>query len=101
MILPVVWIPEANEDLLDARAWYEKIRPQLGQRFAAAVEVTIEAIAERPAIPDCPPGPPTRWSAALSLRDIIRGSGASGRDNRLLPWQAQSEALAPALICDV
>ena len=48
VILPVVWIPEANEDLLDARAWYEKIRPQLGQRFAAAVEVTVEAIAERP-----------------------------------------------------
>jgi len=21
---PIVWIPEANEDLLDARAWYDK-----------------------------------------------------------------------------
>jgi hypothetical protein len=28
-MLPVVWIPEANEDLLDARAWYDNIRPQV------------------------------------------------------------------------
>jgi hypothetical protein len=40
--LPVVWIPEANEDLLDARAWYDNIRPQLGERFALAVEATVE-----------------------------------------------------------
>ena len=47
-MLPVVWMPEANEDLLDARAWYDNIRPQLGERFAVAVEATVEAIAERP-----------------------------------------------------
>jgi plasmid stabilization system protein ParE len=46
--LPVVWIPAANEDLQDARAWYDNIRPELGARFALAVESTIEAIAERP-----------------------------------------------------
>jgi hypothetical protein len=46
--LPVVWIPEANEDLLEARAWYDKIRPELGERFALAVEATVEAIAEHP-----------------------------------------------------
>jgi plasmid stabilization system protein ParE len=44
----VVWIPEANEDLLEARAWYDNIRPELGERFAVAVEATIEAIAEHP-----------------------------------------------------
>ena len=48
MTLPVVWIPEANEDLLEARGWYESIRPELGQRFALAIEATIEAIAEHP-----------------------------------------------------
>ena len=48
MTLPVVWIPEANEDLLDARAWYDNIRPQLGERFALAVETTVEAVAEHP-----------------------------------------------------
>jgi plasmid stabilization system protein ParE len=46
--LPVVWIPEANEDLLEARAWYDNIRPQLGERFALAVEATIAAIGEHP-----------------------------------------------------
>lgn len=48
MTLPVVWTPEANEDLLDARAWYVNIRPELGERFALAVETTVEAIADNP-----------------------------------------------------
>ncbi|MGO9166887.1 MAG: type II toxin-antitoxin system RelE/ParE family toxin [Candidatus Sulfotelmatobacter sp.] len=48
MTLPVVWIPEANEDLQEARAWYDNIRPELGERFALAVEATVEAIAEHP-----------------------------------------------------
>jgi len=46
--LPVVWTPEANEDLLEARAWYDNIRPERGERFALAVEATVEAIAEHP-----------------------------------------------------
>jgi plasmid stabilization system protein ParE len=46
--LPVVWIPEANEDLLEAREWYDNIRTGLGQRFALAIEATLEAIAEHP-----------------------------------------------------
>jgi plasmid stabilization system protein ParE len=46
--LPVVWIPEANEDLQEARAWYDNMRPELGERFAQAVEVTVKAMAEHP-----------------------------------------------------
>ena len=46
MTLPVVWIPEANEDLLEARAWYDNIRPELGERFALAVEATVGTIAD-------------------------------------------------------
>jgi plasmid stabilization system protein ParE len=46
--LPVVWTPEANEDLLEARAWYDNIRPELGERFALAIEATVEALAEHP-----------------------------------------------------
>jgi plasmid stabilization system protein ParE len=46
--LPVVWTPEANEDLLDARAWYDNIRPELGDRFALAVEATVARLAEHP-----------------------------------------------------
>jgi hypothetical protein len=43
--LPVVWIPEANEDLLAARAWYDNIRPELGECFALTVEAAVDAIA--------------------------------------------------------
>jgi hypothetical protein len=43
---PVVWIPDGNEGLREARAWYDSMRPELGERFALAVEITIEAIAE-------------------------------------------------------
>lgn len=41
-------MPEANDDLLEARAWYDNIRPQLGERFARAVEDAVETIAEHP-----------------------------------------------------
>jgi plasmid stabilization system protein ParE len=45
---PIVWTPEANEDLLDGRAWYDNIRPELGERIALAVEATVDSIAEHP-----------------------------------------------------
>ena len=48
MTLPVVWTPEANEDLLEARAWYDNIRPHLGERFAQAVQAAVESLAEHP-----------------------------------------------------
>ena len=48
MTLPVVWIPEANEDLLEARAWYSNIRPEIGERFALTVAATVDAITEHP-----------------------------------------------------
>jgi toxin ParE1/3/4 len=46
--LPVVWISEANKDLLEARTWYANIRPELGERFALAIEATMEALTEHP-----------------------------------------------------
>jgi toxin ParE1/3/4 len=46
--LPIVWMPEAAADLRHARSWYDDIRPELGERFAVAVDKTIEAIAEHP-----------------------------------------------------
>jgi len=46
--LPVVWLPEADAEVREAWAWYDHIRPTLGQRFALAVEATVEAIAQRP-----------------------------------------------------
>jgi plasmid stabilization system protein ParE len=96
--LPVVWTPEANEDLLEARAWYDNIRPELGERFAVAVEATVEAIAEHPSqfshyLPESPP----RGGAAFSVWHILRVSGASDCSDRLLPRQTQSETLAIAV----
>jgi plasmid stabilization system protein ParE len=46
--LPVVWIPEADAELKEARAWYDNLRPELGDRFALAVEEMIDAVAEHP-----------------------------------------------------
>ena len=47
MTLSVVWIP-ADADLQEARRWYSEIRLELGERFALAVETTVNAIAENP-----------------------------------------------------
>jgi hypothetical protein len=44
--LTVVRIREADAELKEAHAWYENIRPELGERFARAVEATVEAITE-------------------------------------------------------
>jgi plasmid stabilization system protein ParE len=46
--LPIVWISEASEELLEAREWYTNIRPELGERFAFTVTATVETIAEHP-----------------------------------------------------
>jgi plasmid stabilization system protein ParE len=48
MTLPVVWLPEADADLKQARAWYNNVRSALGERFAYAVEETVETISEGP-----------------------------------------------------
>jgi hypothetical protein len=44
----LVFRPEAEAELLDARAWYEEERVGLGAIFAAAVETTITAILRNP-----------------------------------------------------
>jgi plasmid stabilization system protein ParE len=46
--LPVVWLPEADADLKEALAWYEGIHPDLGVRFALAVDAAVEVIARSP-----------------------------------------------------
>ena len=48
MTLPVVWLPEAEAELRRARAWYDNIRPELGDRFALEVEAAVDAVAEHP-----------------------------------------------------
>ena len=48
MKFPVVWLPEADAEVREARAWYDEIRVELGNRFAVAVEGAMEAIAANP-----------------------------------------------------
>lgn len=48
MTLPVVWIPEADADLREARTWYDDIHADLGMRFALAVDAAVEVIARSP-----------------------------------------------------
>jgi len=45
---PVVWLREAEAELRHARDWYDAIRPDLGDRFALAVEETVKTLAEQP-----------------------------------------------------
>ncbi len=98
MTLPVFWIPEANEDLLEARAWYDNIRPELGERFALAVEATVEAIAEHPM--QFPVVYRSRRRAGVRRfpYGIFFEVRAQDCGHRVLPRQAQPQALAQAVI---
>jgi plasmid stabilization system protein ParE len=49
----LVFRPEAQSELLDARAWYEAERDGLGATFAAAVEATVTSILENPQAYPC------------------------------------------------
>jgi len=44
----LVFRPEAEAELLDARDWYEAERVGLGAVFAAAVETTVTAVQQNP-----------------------------------------------------
>jgi plasmid stabilization system protein ParE len=48
MSLPVGFRPEALDDVLLAREWYERQSPGLGDVFAAMVEQLLERIAATP-----------------------------------------------------
>ena len=47
-MLPVVWLPEAEADAREAVVWYRKVRSELGDQFALAIEATMGAITENP-----------------------------------------------------
>jgi len=97
-MLSVVWLPEADADLQEARAWYDRINPDLGERFALAVEATVEAIALHPLqFPVVHRGRRPRRRAAFPLWNILRRSRTPDRGNRLLARSPQSETLAVAL----
>ncbi len=48
MTLPVVWLPEAYEELKQRLAHYDAIRLELGTRFLLGVDETLDAISTQP-----------------------------------------------------
>jgi len=46
--LPVVFRPEADQELLTARRWYEEQQPGLGAQFASEIDDTVERISSNP-----------------------------------------------------
>ena len=44
----LVFRPQAEWELLEARRWYEDQRPELGRTFAAAVDKTLAGIVQNP-----------------------------------------------------
>ena len=48
MLRPVVFRPQAEDEVLEVRQWYEARRPGLGEDFGAAVDQVIERIMANP-----------------------------------------------------
>ena len=48
MIAPIIFRPEAEQDVVAARAWYEQQRQGLGAQFTTRLSEIIETIGERP-----------------------------------------------------
>ena len=48
MTRKVVFRPQADQEALSARQWYEKQRPGLGAQFADAIDKTVERISSNP-----------------------------------------------------
>jgi plasmid stabilization system protein ParE len=48
MSLPLIITPEAEQDLADARSWYEGKRAGLGERFVLCVEAALDQIRRIP-----------------------------------------------------
>ncbi|MCR4412816.1 MAG: type II toxin-antitoxin system RelE/ParE family toxin [Thermoguttaceae bacterium] len=50
MISRVVFLPEAAQDVADARAWYEGQRKGLGETFVQAIDARINSLRANPEI---------------------------------------------------
>jgi hypothetical protein len=77
--------------------WYDNIRRELGERFALAVEATVEAVAEHPvqlAVVYRNRRRTGVWAFRIAYSS---GSGTADCGDCLLPRSAQSETLAIAV----
>lgn len=46
----LVFVPEVEDDLAEAYAWYEAQRPGLGEEFMTCVEAALRALTRHPAM---------------------------------------------------
>jgi hypothetical protein len=91
--LPVVWIPEADADLKEAFAWYESLHPDLGMRFAQAVEAAVEVITRSPLAFQIEHSEIRRVGVRRFPRSFLQGRKQSGCGHRLHAWKTQSETV--------
>ena len=84
MILPVIVRPEADEDVLETRAWYEARLEGLGVTFASRVAQAIELISQMPELfgevaPGIRAAPVRRHKQVVFLSDFVRSHRRSAR----------------------
>ena len=48
MTLPVKFLPEARQEAIECRAWYEQRQSGLGAQFAQSLAVSIERLQRQP-----------------------------------------------------
>src|SRR5271166_6667302 len=91
-------MPEAAAELRQARAWYDDIRPGLGERFAVAVEAAVAAIAQRALqFPVVHRGRRRAGVRRFPYGIFFEVSGEQNCRDRLLPREARSGAVAIAI----
>lgn len=73
MSLPLIVTPEAEEDLSEAKAWYERKRKGLGEQFLLCVEPTLDHLHRVPA------------AGTRSLSRRAAGGGPAVSLRRVLP----------------
>ncbi len=79
MALRVVFRPQAEDEALEVRQWYESRRAGLGQEFGGAMDVVVTRIAASPlAFPRSQRDPPGSV-IALSLRNLFPSGGKCRR----------------------
>ncbi len=83
-MLPAVWIPDAEQDAADARAWYDSINPDLGMRFASALDASVNLMCRQPlGYQIVHFGYPARRSEAFSVWPFLQGGAHSDRCHRM------------------
>jgi hypothetical protein len=89
----VVFRPEAEEELLEAQAWYEARAAGLGLEFARAVDVAVEAASNASRSPQDRRRFSSRPLAAFSLFGVL--SRGSRRIDRRVVLSSPEQAAFP------